>query len=360
MPWGSGHFTQKVGPSPIFTGPTVWEQDAAAGILIEAARHDYHDQDLADGIDACLNKNGANTAAANINWGGFKITNLGNGTTATDAAAYGQVPISLTLDSGTNVLTAIKADGSVFAVDLSALAVGGSTTDFARYSNALNPFQGSAYFSGAAGVGVKNALTILDPLTSSGATYTWALSANTATSADWANTSGAVLNFSGNAGTATLKVNGSPVWTAATLPASTFTGALTQTGGPYTVTGTWAVTGPWTFTSTNLKLPGFLWSAGTGETTWTVGPDSGTELSFTDPTGLAPLIYTVDSSTVAGGYLQLGTAAKRVWDRGNLPTLLVAAPSNVTGNDGDGAFVVSGADKGVWVKVSGTWTKIAS
>jgi len=359
MPWSGGNFTQKVGPSPIFTGPTVWEQDAAAGILIEAARHDYHDQDLADGIDACINKNGANSPTSDINWGGFQITNIGAGATSTAAANVSQTVTAASLDSGTNILTLTRGAGDV-TVDLSSLAVGGSTTDFARYSNSLNPFQGSAYFAGSGGVGLKNALTILDPLTSSGVTYTWALSANTATSADWGNTAGAVLNFSGNSGSATLKVNGSAVWTAATLPASTFTGALTQTGGPYTVTGTWAVTAPWTFTNPNLKLPGFQWSAGTGGTTWTAGPLDANTLSFTEPGGTKNLVYVIDSSTVAGAYIQIGASAKRVWDRGNLPTLLTAAPSNVTGEDGDGAFVISGADKGVWVKVSGTWTKIAS
>lgn len=110
MPWGSGAFTRTNGT---YNGAGVWASDAAAGIDILAGRHDTHDKDLADGINACLNKNGQNAATADISWGGFKITNLGNGTAATDAAAYGQTITALGFNATSRVLTATRAAGNI-------------------------------------------------------------------------------------------------------------------------------------------------------------------------------------------------------------------------------------------------------
>lgn len=53
MPWTSGVYARKYGPSG-------WQNDKAALIKIKADRHDLHDQDLADGINACLTRD--NTA----------------------------------------------------------------------------------------------------------------------------------------------------------------------------------------------------------------------------------------------------------------------------------------------------------
>lgn len=55
MAWnGSGTFSRTNGTH---TGSTTWVQDRDAGDEILATRHDTHDQDLADGINACLTKN---------------------------------------------------------------------------------------------------------------------------------------------------------------------------------------------------------------------------------------------------------------------------------------------------------------
>lgn len=60
MPWdGTGNFVRSNGDH---TGIDVWQQDKADGELITATRHDSHDQDLADGINACVAKNGENAA----------------------------------------------------------------------------------------------------------------------------------------------------------------------------------------------------------------------------------------------------------------------------------------------------------
>lgn len=101
MPWSGSTFTRTNGT---YSGASVWASDLAANIKIVASRHDTHDQDLATGINACLNKNGLNSPTANINWGGFKITNLATGTVATDAIRYDQLygafqPIAAVLTS---------------------------------------------------------------------------------------------------------------------------------------------------------------------------------------------------------------------------------------------------------------------
>jgi hypothetical protein len=67
MAWnGSGAFSRTNGTH---TGSTVWTQDKDAGTKIVSNRHDTHDQDLADGINACIAKNGENymTGALDLN-----------------------------------------------------------------------------------------------------------------------------------------------------------------------------------------------------------------------------------------------------------------------------------------------------
>jgi hypothetical protein len=85
MPWGGGSYTK--GNSA--TGG--WTGDASLGIGIEAGRHDTQDNDFATGINQCLNKDGSNSATANLNIGNFKITNVAAATTRTDAAQVAQV-----------------------------------------------------------------------------------------------------------------------------------------------------------------------------------------------------------------------------------------------------------------------------
>ena len=62
------------------TGATTWQTDAAASTNILSTRHDTHDQDVADGVNACLKKDGGNTATADIPMGAFKFSNAGDAT----------------------------------------------------------------------------------------------------------------------------------------------------------------------------------------------------------------------------------------------------------------------------------------
>jgi hypothetical protein len=85
---GSQSFSRTNGDN---TGSTTWQQDAAESVGITAARHDTHDQDISDGINACLKKDGGNTATANLPMGGFRHTNVGDAAARTQYASFGQV-----------------------------------------------------------------------------------------------------------------------------------------------------------------------------------------------------------------------------------------------------------------------------
>lgn len=342
MPWTGSVFIRDNGA---FTGPLVWTDDRDAGTKITSDHHDTHDQDLANGITACINKNGTNSPTANINWGGFKVINLGDGSADDDAAAFGQTITAAALDPLTNILTLSRASGDV-TVDLSALAVGGSTAPFARLA-ADQTFTGANIFTEQIEVGSR----ITMDSTSSG--QSWRL--DTPTSSLWtlASNGGCVFNFFsgasyGVAGGA-LTIGGFRVWDESTLPPSTLTGLVTASSNQ-------TITGAWTFTSTSNKLVPFLWTSAVGGGDWAAGPTNASQLVFTDPIGLSPLIYQLDAAPKAGAYLQIGPNAKRAWDQGSLQSGLTAAPTG--GEDGNLAVVQSGADKGFWTRISGSWVKL--
>jgi hypothetical protein len=100
MPWSGGVFMRSNGT---YTGPTLWEQDESAGTGVTSVHQDVHDQDLADGVNNCLCKDGQNSPTADISWGSHKLTNLADGTGAQDAAAFHQIAaaVSALIPSGT-------------------------------------------------------------------------------------------------------------------------------------------------------------------------------------------------------------------------------------------------------------------
>jgi len=98
MPWSAGTFTRALGANQ-------WANDAAANIGIEAGIHDTQDNDLATGINACLNKNGQNSPTANISMGGFKFTNVATATASTEFATLGQLESAVQLGAWTSFAT---------------------------------------------------------------------------------------------------------------------------------------------------------------------------------------------------------------------------------------------------------------
>ena len=88
MGWSGGTFTRTNGTH---TGTSVWQQDRDAGTKIVADRHDTNDNDLATGINTCINKTGANAFTGNANLGSQKIVSLADGTAHTDGVNAGQI-----------------------------------------------------------------------------------------------------------------------------------------------------------------------------------------------------------------------------------------------------------------------------
>lgn len=123
MPWTGDTYIRTDG---VYTGQTVWFENYSNSIKIVYSRHDTHDQDIANGITACLNKNGANSPSTNMPWGGFKITGYGLASATTDVPAWGQTLGTVTLDPGTYVATFTDRNGlSITTCDLSPLSGGG-------------------------------------------------------------------------------------------------------------------------------------------------------------------------------------------------------------------------------------------
>lgn len=92
MPWNGSAPNKTFGRTDgTRTGSQTWREADAAGVDIVSDDHDTHDQDIADGLNQALLKDGGNTATANIPMGGFRFTNLGDATALTQAATGKQV-----------------------------------------------------------------------------------------------------------------------------------------------------------------------------------------------------------------------------------------------------------------------------
>lgn len=76
--------------------------------------------DVATALTDSLTKTGQTVPTANIPLGGFKITNLGNGSAATDAASIGQTVNALAASSGSSLVGAIGTSTGEVATNVSA------------------------------------------------------------------------------------------------------------------------------------------------------------------------------------------------------------------------------------------------
>lgn len=135
MAWnGAGNFQRTNGS---FSGSDVWTDDANAGFDIVDARHDTHDQDLAQGINNCLTKDGQNSPTANLSMNSYKHTNVGDGTARNQYATVGQLQ-----DQGVQALSLVG--GTTTTITASMTPVISSYTTGARYYfKAVNTNTGS-------------------------------------------------------------------------------------------------------------------------------------------------------------------------------------------------------------------------
>ena len=84
MAWNAGTYSRA-------GGSTNWADDRDASTEIEAGLHDTHDEDLANGINSCLEKSGSNSMTGNLNFGNNKGTNCTDPTAAQDVATKAYV-----------------------------------------------------------------------------------------------------------------------------------------------------------------------------------------------------------------------------------------------------------------------------
>ena len=89
MPFdGSGNFNRTDGNR---TGSTTWAQARDAGALINAPDADHHDQDVADGLENCVTRDGQNSPLGNLPMNAHKHTGVADAAAATEYATYGQL-----------------------------------------------------------------------------------------------------------------------------------------------------------------------------------------------------------------------------------------------------------------------------
>jgi len=124
MPWGSGNYTRA---GAVHTGTTLWNDSATDGdATISSTEHDTADNDLASGIDSCINKDGSNAFTGNADLGTKKITNMAEGSATGDASRWDESVASVSL-AGT-VLEINFKDGGKVTQELSGIASAGEVT----------------------------------------------------------------------------------------------------------------------------------------------------------------------------------------------------------------------------------------
>ena len=108
MPWNSGQ-GKFIRTNPDFSGETVWQQDQQATIKIIAARHDTHDQDIANGISACLNLDGITSMRADLDLNNNKLINVAQGTGPLDGINKSQLDAVWNFPGGDSPIDYIDA-----------------------------------------------------------------------------------------------------------------------------------------------------------------------------------------------------------------------------------------------------------
>ena len=111
MAWSGGVFTRQITALSL-SGSTIWASVAALGRKIRTDDHDNNDTDLANGINACLVKDGTNAATGNLDLGGYVYTNA----STTVSARHNLVPVAVLQDG--DVVYAGLATGTANALTL--------------------------------------------------------------------------------------------------------------------------------------------------------------------------------------------------------------------------------------------------
>ena len=132
-----------------------WSARADAGSpthFIDADLMDAQQQDLADAIEATLNRNGENAVAADIAWGGNKITGLGDPSAATDAINASTVAENTVQYGGTT-----GGSSNAYTITNTFIATVGTGTRILAIANHTNDGATTLNVNGAGAVAVVRA-----------------------------------------------------------------------------------------------------------------------------------------------------------------------------------------------------------
>ena len=89
MTWdNSGNFVRGDGTR---TGPNTWTQARDASVTVNAPDADTHDQDIADGLENCVTRDGQNSPITNLPMNSKKHTGVADASENSEYAAYGQL-----------------------------------------------------------------------------------------------------------------------------------------------------------------------------------------------------------------------------------------------------------------------------
>lgn len=109
MSWSGGTYTK----------PLSW----TANTTISAADHNTQDADFTTGINSCLVKDGTNSMTANLNFGGFRPSNVAAGSAATCSFAPGGSANSGMFLAATNEVGFASAGAELFRVSPTSVSV---------------------------------------------------------------------------------------------------------------------------------------------------------------------------------------------------------------------------------------------
>ena len=114
MSWsGNGAFVRTNG---VQSGARTWQQARDAGRNIRADDQDNHDEDIAQGLENCLTRDGQNAPSSNLPMNSKRHTGVQNAVNDSDYAAWGQAKGYVNTRTGNQVSNAEKTAGTVTAV----------------------------------------------------------------------------------------------------------------------------------------------------------------------------------------------------------------------------------------------------
>jgi len=106
-----------------YTNTWCAQQAGDGDAVIRSTELDALFQDIEDAIQNCLPHNGEKAVTANLDGGGFRITNI-TASANTDAAVHGDVVASGAYDAGGDQIVLTQNDATVINIDTSALSAG--------------------------------------------------------------------------------------------------------------------------------------------------------------------------------------------------------------------------------------------